>query len=78
MFAFLLFFLKFVYCIIVMFFFSFCSFYIHRSVFTASGNNSSWDLLAPANVDYSTNPLCRLFRLLKLRAFTKVALMSIP
>ncbi|EEC76859.1 hypothetical protein OsI_15041 [Oryza sativa Indica Group] len=47
------------------------SFYIHRSVFTASGNNSSWDLLAPANVDYSTNPLCRLFRLLKLRAFTK-------
>uniref|UniRef100_A0A0E0KMT8 Uncharacterized protein n=1 Tax=Oryza punctata TaxID=4537 RepID=A0A0E0KMT8_ORYPU len=47
------------------------SFYIHRSVFTASGNNSSWDLLAPANVDYSTNPLYRLFSLLKLRAFTK-------
>ncbi|XP_006653171.1 DNA repair protein RAD5B [Oryza brachyantha] len=47
------------------------SFYIHRSVFSAGRDNSSWDMLAPANADYSTNPLYGLFRLLKLRAFAK-------
>uniref|UniRef100_A0A0D9W2C3 RING-type domain-containing protein n=1 Tax=Leersia perrieri TaxID=77586 RepID=A0A0D9W2C3_9ORYZ len=47
------------------------SFYIHRSVFTAVGDNSSLNLVAPANADFSTNPLYRLFGLLNLRAFAK-------
>ncbi|KAG8064093.1 hypothetical protein GUJ93_ZPchr0004g39654 [Zizania palustris] len=47
------------------------SFYIHSSVFTTGGDNSSWNLQSPPNVDYSANPLYSLFRLLKLRAFQK-------
>ncbi|KAL5214658.1 hypothetical protein ABZP36_003810 [Zizania latifolia] len=47
------------------------SFYIHSSVFTTDGDNSSWNLQSPPNVDYSANPLYSLFRLLKLRAFQK-------
>ncbi|KAF6999025.1 hypothetical protein CFC21_015099 [Triticum aestivum] len=46
------------------------SFYIHKSVFT-EGDNSSLSQLAPANVDYSDNPLHALFKLLKLRASIK-------
>uniref|UniRef100_A0ACD5V178 Uncharacterized protein n=1 Tax=Avena sativa TaxID=4498 RepID=A0ACD5V178_AVESA len=46
------------------------SFYIHKSVFT-EGDNSSLSQLAPANVDYSDNPLQALFKLLKLKASIK-------
>ncbi|XP_051201159.1 DNA repair protein RAD5B [Lolium perenne] len=46
------------------------SFYIHKSVFT-EGDNSSLSQLAPANVDYSDNPLHALFKLLKLRESIK-------